>query len=245
MLRLKAWDELPEQMQCDEVLAYYDMLKKRKASIALKRIFDIIVSVCVAIVLAIPMLIIAILIKLDSEGPVMFRQERVTTYGKKFRIYKFRTMVVNAEKLGAQVTTKNDSRITKVGHVLRKLRLDETPQVLNVITGDLSFVGTRPEVPRYVARYTPEMMATLLLPAGITSVASIKYKDEERLLSASENTDDTYVNEVLPGKMKYNLEYLVEFNILRDMKVMIDTVFAVIKKDEAIEEQTEVETVNV
>lgn len=237
MFKLKKWDELPAELQNNDVLAYYDLLKKRYISIVLKRIFDLVVSICVMIVLLIPMLIIALIIKFDSEGPVIFRQERVTAYGKRFKIFKFRTMVVNAESLGAQVTTKNDSRVTKVGHILRKLRLDELPQIFNVIKGDLTFVGTRPEVPRYVERYTPEMLATLLLPAGITSVASIKYKDEERLLSASDNTDDTYVNEVLPGKMKYNLEYLINFNIFRDMKVMIDTVFAVIKKDEVSEER--------
>lgn len=235
MLKLREWDKLPERMKSDEVLAYYDILKKCGMSIILKRAFDITVSVCIAIVLIIPMIIIALLIKLDSKGPVMFCQERVTANGKRFRIYKFRTMVVNAESLGSQVTTQNDSRITRMGHFLRKVRLDELPQVFNVLLGDMTFVGTRPEVPRYVDRYTPEMMATLLLPAGITSEASIKYKDEEKLLSASDNTDDTYVNEVLPEKMKYNLEYLTNFSILHDMKVMIDTVFAVIRKSEAPE----------
>lgn len=175
------------------------------------------------------MLVLAIAIKLDSPGTVMFRQVRVTQYGKEFRIFKFRTMVQNAPQLGTQVTVAGDSRITRMGHLLRRCRLDELPQLLNILCGEMSFVGTRPEVPKYVARYTPQMMATLLLPAGVTSQASILYKDEDRLLSAAENADETYVQQVLPGKMEYNLQSLMEFSFWGELKTMLDTVLAVLR----------------
>ena len=169
------------------------------------------------------------MIKLDSKGPVLFKQVRVTSYGKKFKIWKFRTMVNNADKIGTQVTTRGDSRITRVGHLLRKVRLDEFPQLFNVLTGDMTFVGTRPEVPKYVECYTDEMKATLLLPAGITSRASIEYKDEEKLLENAENADTVYVQKVLPEKMKYNLREIERYSFWRDIETMIRTVFAVIK----------------
>mgnify|MGYP002744961238 FL=1 len=138
-------------------------------------------------------------------------------------------MVVNADKLGAQVTKENDPRITKIGHKLRKYRLDELPQLLNVITGDMSFVGTRPEVPRYVDCYSKEMLATLLLPAGVTSEASITYKDENELIGNAENPDEVYVKKVLPEKMKYNLDALRSFSLLGEIKTLLKTVGAVIK----------------
>ena len=175
------------------------------------------------------MLILAVAIKLDSPGTVMFRQVRVTQYGKEFRIFKFRTMVQNAQQLGTQVTVKGDSRITRMGHFLRKCRLDELPQLFNILLGEMSFVGTRPEVPKYVSRYTPEMMATLLLPAGVTSQASIQYKDEDRLLENAQDADKTYVEQVLPGKMEYNLKSILEFSLWKDFKTMIDTVVAVVR----------------
>ena len=191
--------------------------------------FDLILS-CVLIVLLSPvMLILAVAIKLDSRGTVMFRQVRVTQYGKEFRIFKFRTMVQNAQQLGTQVTVKGDNRITRMGHLLRKCRLDELPQLFNILLGEMSFVGTRPEVPKYVSRYTPEMMATLLLPAGVTSQASIQYKDEDRLLENAQDADKTYVEQVLPGKMEYNLKSILEFSIWKDFKTMIDTVVAVVR----------------
>lgn len=191
--------------------------------------FDLILS-CVLIVLLSPvMLILAVAIKLDSPGTVMFRQVRVTQYGKEFRIFKFRTMVQNAQQLGTQVTVKGDNRITRMGHLLRKCRLDELPQLFNILLGEMSFVGTRPEVPKYVSRYTPEMMATLLLPAGVTSQASIQYKDEDRLLENAQDADKTYVEQVLPGKMEYNLKSILEFSIWKDFKTMIDTVVAVVR----------------
>ncbi len=216
-------------MQVAEVKEYYEILEKKKASLILKRIFDIFVSGVMIIILAPVMLVLALLIKLDSKGPVMFRQRRVTTYNKVFRIFKFRTMVQNAESKGTQVTTNNDPRVTKIGRVIRGCRLDELPQLFNVFLGDMTFVGTRPEVEKYVAAYTNEMQATLLLPAGITSKASIEYKDEEKLLEAAENTDEVYINEVLPEKMKYNLEAIKNFSFIGDIKTMFKTVFAVLK----------------
>ena len=226
---MKKWSELPQNMQSDAVREYYDILNSKTVSLILKRLFDIIVSSVLIVICSPIMLILAICIKIDSKGPVMFRQRRVTTYNRVFRIFKFRTMVNDAEKKGTQVTTNNDPRVTKVGKLIRGCRLDELPQLLNVFLGDMTFVGTRPEVEKYVAAYTDEMMATLLLPAGITSVASIKYKDEEQLLEAAENTDEVYINEVLPEKMKYNLEALKNFSFFGDIKIMFQTVFAVLK----------------
>lgn len=227
---LREWEQLPRFMRTEEVRPYYESLKQNKVSLILKRGFDLFMSVFMLIILSPVMIAISIAIVMDSKGGVFFRQERITQYGKKFRIYKFRSMVANAEQIGTQVTVKNDIRVTKVGTVLRKYRIDEFPQLLNIIAGDMSFVGTRPETTKYVRRYTQEMMATLLLPAGITSEASIKYKDEAKLLEASTNVDDAYVKEVLPGKMKYNLESIKTFNICREIGTIIKTMFAVVRK---------------
>ena len=224
---LKKWDDLPEFMKCDEVKVYYDILSRKKGSLVLKRIFDIVVGVILLILLAIPMLVIAVMIKMDSKGPVFYRQERVTRYGKKFRIHKFRTMVNNADKIGSAVTVGGDSRITKVGTKIRDYRLDELPQVLDVISGNMSFVGTRPEATKYVEKYSNEMLATLLLPAGITSEASIRYKDEAKLLDAADDVDRVYVEKVLPSKMRYNLESIEKFSFARELGIMIRTVIAV------------------
>ncbi len=226
---LKQWEKLPDVMRTPEVAEYYRILKKKPLSLFLKRLFDILLSLILIVLLSPLMLFIVIWIKCDSRGPVMFRQVRITTAGKEFRIFKFRTMVVDAEKLGTQVTVGQDPRITRSGRFLRKLRLDELPQLFNVLAGDMSFVGTRPEVPHYVERYTPEMWATLLLPAGITSEASIEYKDEDRLLEGAEDVDRVYVEEVLPKKMKYNLRYIERFQVLRDFVIMVETVIAVLK----------------
>lgn len=228
---LKRWDDLPESMKLPEVKPYYDILRKKQASLLLKRIFDFIVALILLVLLLIPMGIIAVLIKLDSKGPVFYRQERVTTYGKRFKIHKFRTMVSNADKIGTAVTLGNDSRITKVGSKLRGLRLDELPQVFDVLSGNMSFVGTRPEAVKYVEKYKPEYMATLLLPAGITSEASIRYKDENKLLNVTSDVDKVYVEEVLPAKMKWNRESIGHFHFMRDILTMFRTVFAVMKKD--------------
>ena len=226
---LKKWDALPDFMKNDEVRVYYDSLQKKKVSIFLKRLMDFIGGLILLIILAIPMTIIAVMIKLDSEGPVFYRQERVTTYGKHFKIHKFRTMVNNADKIGSAVTVGNDSRITKVGAKLRGYRLDELPQVFDLLSGNMSFVGTRPEAVKYVKEYKPEYYATLLLPAGITSEASIRYKDEAELLDGAIDVDKVYVEEVLPDKMIYNLESIRNFSFLYDIKTMIKTVIAVIR----------------
>jgi len=227
----KKWDDLPENMKNESVKYYYELLYKKRISLIVKRIFDLIVAIISLIFLFPVFIIISVAIKIDSEGPVMFRQVRVTQYGKQFRIFKFRTMVNNADKIGGQITIKNDSRITRVGKILRKFRLDEFPQLFNIILGDMSFVGPRPEVVKYVEKYTDEMMATLLLPAGVTSEASIKYKDEEELLSIAHDADEVYIYKILPEKMKYNLKSIEEFNFFSDIKTMIKTVFEVFKRD--------------
>lgn len=228
---LKKWEELPDFMKNDEVRPYYEILKKKKVSLVLKRAFDFVGGLILLVVLAIPMAIIAVWIKLDSEGPVFYRQERVTTYGKHFKIHKFRTMVNNADKIGTAVTVENDSRITKVGAKLRGYRLDELPQVLDLVAGNVSFVGTRPEAVEYVEKYKPEYMATLLLPAGITSKASIRYKDEAKLLDVADDVNRVYIEEVLPRKMKYNLESIKNFSFFGEIDTMLKTVFAVLGKE--------------
>lgn len=229
-MRLREWERIPAFMRCDEVKEYYDILARKKASLRLKRFFDIILSGVLLIILAIPMIVIAVKIKRDSPGPVFYRQERVTSYGKRFRIHKFRTMVNNADKIGSAVTVDGDARITKTGSKLRDLRLDELPQLIDVLVGNMSFVGTRPEATKYVKRYTKEMYATLLLPAGVTSEASIRYKDEATLLDAADDVDEVYVNEVLPRKMRYNLESIKEFSCLDEIRTMFRTILAVLGK---------------
>lgn len=228
---LKKWEELPDFMKTSEVRPYYDSLKKKSISLALKRVMDFVGGIILFIVLAIPMVLIAVWIKIDSEGPVFYKQERVTSYGRHFKIHKFRTMVSNADKIGSAVTVGNDSRITKVGAKLRGCRLDELPQVLDLISGNMSFVGTRPEAVKYVEKYKPEYLATLLLPAGITSEASIRYKDEAELLDSADDVDKVYVEDVLPGKMKYNLEAIKNFSFLSEIATMFRTIFAVLGKE--------------
>ena len=233
------WENLPSELQLEEVRPYYDILKKKQGSLLCKRIFDIVVSFVMLTVLLPVFLILAIAIKLDSPGPVFYRQVRVTQYGKQFRIFKFRSMVSNADKIGTQVTVGNDSRITRMGKLIRKCRLDELCQLIDVFRGTMTFVGTRPEVPKYVEAYTPVMLATLLLPAGVTSLASIFYKDEDRLLEGAQDVDKTYITEVLPGKMRYNLKAIERFSFLGDIKVMFMTVFAVLGKEYETEEEKE------
>ena len=227
---LKKWEELPENLRTDAVRPYYDLLAKRRGSLALKRCFDVVVSAVMLLILAPVFLVLAIAIKLDSPGPVFYRQVRVTQYGKEFRIFKFRSMVSDADKRGSLVTVSGDSRITRVGHFIRNCRLDELCQLIDIFRGTMTFVGTRPEVPKYVAAYTPEMMATLLLPAGVTSEASILYKDEAELLDAADDVDAVYIRDVLPGKMKYNLDALKNFSFFSDIATMFRTVFAVLGK---------------
>ena len=224
---LRKWEDLPKEMQNEQVRPYYDYLAKHKMSLAVKFLLDKVLAVILLLVLSPIFLVIAIWIKCDSVGEVFFRQERVTCYGKKFRIYKFRTMVKNAESLGSQVTTNADMRVTKVGKKIRACRLDEIPQLINILKGEMSFVGTRPEVPRYVEHYTEEMYATLLLPAGVTSEASIEYKDEERLLAEADNADEVYISKVLPEKMRWNYKGLTKQGVFEDMKIMLQTLGAV------------------
>lgn len=225
---MRKWNELPEFMKNEEVKTYYNILQKKKTSLMLKRVFDIIVSILMIILLSPVLIAVSIWIKLDSKGPVFYRQERITQYGRVFRIYKFRTMVTGADKIGTLVTTKNDSRITRVGEKIRKCRLDEIPQLFNILLGDMSFVGTRPEVKKYVDAYTDEMMATLLLPAGVTSLASIQYRDEDEILAKyvdeEHSVDEVYVEKILPDKMRYNLKYLKSFSIVEDIVLCVKTV---------------------
>ena len=228
---LRRWEDLPKFMQTPEVRPYWEMLDKKRAQLAAKRAFDVTAGTMLLALLCPPMAVIAVMIKKDSEGPVFYRQERVTTYGRHFRIHKFRTMVSDADKIGTAVTVGNDNRITKVGAKLRDYRLDELPQVIDVIKGDMSFVGTRPEAVKYVEQYEPEYYATLLMPAGITSAASIRYKDEARLLDAAEDVDRVYMEQVLPGKMKWNLQSIGGFSLKSEAKTLMRTVFAVLGRD--------------
>lgn len=232
---LKNWEQLPPEMQTEEVRKYYDILQNKKTSLFFKRAFDIVVSIAMLVMLSPVFLLLAIAIKLESPGPVFYRQERVSRYNKRFRIFKFRSMVQDADK-GLQVTIGNDFRITRVGRLIRKCRLDEISQLIDVLRGTMTFVGTRPEVPKYTAHYTPEMMATLLLPAGVTSLASIYYKDEAALLDEADDVDEVYIREVLPGKMRYNLKAIENFGFGSDIKVMFMTVLAVLGKEYVAEE---------
>lgn len=231
---LLPFEQLPREFQCDEVKKYYDILDKKRLSLILKRVMDIILSLLMIVILLLPMAVIAVIIKATSKGPVLYKQERVTTYNRRFRIWKFRTMTVGADQKGALVTSANDNRVTGVGQTLRKFRLDELPQAFHVLSGKMSFVGTRPEVVKYVERYTPEMMATLLMPAGITSLASIRFKDEDAMIgdvTDPEEVDRIYVEEILPKKMKYNLRYIYRFGFRRDIYLMFSTVKNVFSRD--------------
>ncbi|MCI8376574.1 MAG: sugar transferase [Lachnospiraceae bacterium] len=224
---LRRWEELPGSMQVDEVRKYYEILQRKRGSLFWKRVFDMVVSLILLILLSPVFLILAVAIKIDSKGPVFYRQVRVTQYGRKFRIHKFRSMINRADEKGSLVTVGNDSRITRVGRLIRDKRLDELPQLIDVLQGNMSFVGVRPEVPKYVKEYTPEMRATLLLPAGITNLTSIYYKDEAKLLNKAGDPDKVYIEEILPKKMEWNLRGIEEFGFWRDVRTMIETVFVV------------------
>lgn len=228
-MKFVKWENLPSEMQTDSVRKYYDILAKRKGSLIVKRIFDVVCSVILLLALSPVFLILAVAIKSDSPGPVFYRQERITQYGRRFRIHKFRTMVQNADK-GSQVTVNNDSRVTRVGRFIRRCRLDEIAQLLDTIKGDLTLVGVRPESPRFVAEYTDKMMATLLLPAGVTSLASIYYKDEAELLDGADDADKVYIEKILPGKMYYNLKGIEQFSFFGDIRIMFMTVLAMMGK---------------
>ena len=226
---LRQWEDLPKRMRNEAVRPYYEQLQKKKVSLFLKRCIDVSLSSALLLFLAPVMLLIGIAVRLDSPGPALFRQVRVTQYGRQFRIFKFRTMVNHADRMGTQVTASGDARITRLGRKMRHYRLDELPQLLNIFLGDMSFVGTRPEVVKYVREYTDEMTATLLLPAGVTSEVSIQYKDEEKLLADAEDVDEAYIHVVLPEKMEYNLKSLRDFSLIHELKIMVDTVIAVFR----------------
>ena len=225
---MRKWEDLPKELQLDEVRPYYDILKKKEVGLFFKRVYDIVVSLLMLIILSPVFLILAIAIKLDSKGPVFYRQTRVTQYCKEFKIHKFRSMCDGADKKGTLVTVSGDSRVTKVGKFIRKCRLDEVSQLIDVLQGNMSFVGTRPEVPKYVATYTPEMMATLLLPAGITNEACINFKDEADLLDGVEDADKVYIEEILPKKMRWNLRGIKEYGFWKEIWTMFRTFFAVL-----------------
>lgn len=224
---LKKWNDLPSSMKNEDIKKYYHVLKNKTYSLVLKRTFDVILSMVLIVLLSPIMVFLAVWIKIDSRGPVFYRQERVTQYGKIFRIFKFRTMVVEADKVGSLVTKQNDDRITKVGNKIRKCRLDELPQLINIFKGDMSFVGTRPEVEKYVNAYTNEMKATLLLPAGVTSLASILFKSEDEIIEEEllkdKNIDEVYIEKILPKKMILNLDYIKNYSFYIDIKICIKT----------------------
>lgn len=223
-----AFEALPDTLRTKEVLPYYQALSKKPWRLMVKRVFDVVVSLLLLLLLSPLLLLLFLLIPLESRGPSVFAQQRVTQYGRAFTIYKFRTMKKDAERLGPQVTKDQDTRVTRLGKPLRALRLDELPQLFNILKGDMSFVGTRPESPHYVQAYQPEYYATLLLPAGLTSRASILYKDEARLLSEAADTDAVYLHDILPQKMRYNLQSLRHFSLRDEAKVFLSTGLAVL-----------------
>ena len=226
-MQFREWDDIPEFMKNEDVKKYYEILRKKRFSLKVKRFFDVTASFVLILLLSPVFLILSVWIKTDSKGPVYFKQERVTQYGRKFSIFKFRTMVINADRTGSLVTVQNDSRITAVGRKIRKYRLDEIPQLFNILAGDMSFVGTRPEVRKYVEEYSDEMKATLLLPAGVTSEASIRYKDEDELLKDAVDVDEVYIQKILPEKMRWNLRAIRRFSLHGELSTMVRTVFHV------------------
>ena len=225
---LKKWQHLPPILQNEHIKPYYEILYKKKFSLFVKRFLDILFSLLLLIP-AIPfVLIVCLLIVIDSPGSPLFLQERVTQYGNKFKIVKFRTMIDDADRKGTVVTVSADPRITKIGKFLRKFRLDEVPQLINILFGQMTFVGTRPEVPNYVQHYTPEMLATLLLPAGVTSRTSVEFRNEQELLKDAVDIDKIYIEQILPEKMKINLEYINKFSLKEDFLIIFLTVKVVL-----------------
>ena len=229
---VRTWNKLPEFMQREEIRPYYNILRKKRFSLISKRFFDLLFSFLLLVLTSPLLILISLLIMIDSRGPIFFRQERITRYGKQFKIFKFRTMVDGADKMGALITSHDDKRITRIGRFMRKAKIDELPQLINVLVGDMSFVGTRPEVEKYFTSYAPEMYATALLPAGITSRASIKFRDEEKYFSQETFSDDKYIEEILPIKMEYNLKEIEEFSIWNDLKMISLTIAAILKKQQ-------------
>lgn len=205
------------------------LLKKKRFSLFLKRTFDVFASFFGLLVLSPILILIALLIVLTSSGGVFFRQVRVGRNGKEFRIFKFRTMVKDAEAKGMQITVGNDSRVTTIGKFLRKCKLDELPQLINVLLGQMSFVGYRPEVPKYVAMYTDYQRNILRIRPGITDLASIEYRDENEVLEQSDNPEDTYVNDVMQKKLALNIKYMQEMGFWYDLKLIFKTFLAILK----------------
>ena len=199
-------------------------LKNKKFILFIKRLFDIIASFLGIVILSPMFIIVAVCIKIDSKGPVFFKQIRVGEKGRNFEILKYRTMVVDAEKMGRQITVGNDNRITKIGGFLRKYKLDELPQLINVFKGDMSLVGPRPEVPRYVEMYNEEQRKVLDVKPGITDLASIRYRDENELLGTAEDPDDMYINTIMPDKLALNLEYINKSNVFFDIYIILKTI---------------------
>ena len=205
------------------------VLEKRKLHLALKRLMDIAVSGCALFVIWPVLLLIALAIKIDDPGPVFYRQVRVGRGGKTFRIFKFRTMVVDADKKGLAITVGRDNRITRVGAILRKTKLDELAQLLNVFLGDMSFVGPRPEVPKYVNMYTPYQRQVLLVRPGITDYASIAYRNENDMLAGAEDPERMYIDVIMPDKIELNMKYLREISPVADIRLILGTLAAVVK----------------
>ncbi|CEN76524.1 sugar transferase [[Clostridium] sordellii] len=212
-----------------ELLNIKEELNKRKLRLAIKRTFDIVASFIGLILLSPILIIIAVFIKLDSKGPVFFKQKRVGKNKQIFEIYKFRTMVIDAEKLGKQITVGNDNRITKIGKFIRKCKLDELPQLINVLKGEMSLVGPRPEVPKYVELYDVYQEQVLLVQPGITDYASIEFRNENELLGKSKNPEATYIDEIMPTKIELNLLYIKNISLLEDFKLIFNTILAILK----------------
>ena len=204
------------------------VLQRRRPQLAAKRAMDIVISAAALCVLWPVLLLIALAIVVDDPGPVFYRQVRVGRGGRPFRIFKFRTMVVDADKKGLSITVGRDSRITRVGAFLRKTKLDELAQLLNVLCGQMSFVGPRPEVPRYVELYTPYQRQVLLVRPGITDYASIAYRNENDLLAGADDPERMYIETIMPDKIELNMKYLREISPLADLRLILKTVIAVI-----------------
>ncbi len=226
MLEVKDKGKIPKDNNSIEV---DELLDKKKVQLIFKRVFDFAVSLLGLIALGPLLLLIAIIIKIDSKGPVFYKQVRVGKGEKQFKIIKFRTMIINAEKNGLQITVGNDSRITKVGYCLRRYKLDELPQLINVLVGDMSLVGPRPEVPKYVEMYNEKQRIILRVRPGITDLASIEYRDENTLLAKNCNPEEIYIKDIIPRKIELNTEYIENMSVFYDAKLILKTILVVIK----------------
>ena len=199
-----------------------------------KRLFDITLSLLALVLLCPLLLAVALWVRLDSQGPVLFRQQRVGRGGRPFAILKFRTMQVNAEAAGLQITVGQDPRITRAGRWLRRSKLDELPQLLNVLRGEMSMVGPRPEVPRYVALYPADQRATVLsVRPGITDLASLAFRDESTLLARSADPERTYVEEILPIKLRHACDYVAQRSLWLDLRIIVRTALALLGRQGA------------